>query len=47
VELEEALSKAPDDLQVIGVDTLDDALEALGALGGNALELEAPGAAAA
>jgi PDZ domain-containing protein len=32
------------DLQVIGVATLDDALEALAALGGNALQLGTPGA---
>jgi PDZ domain-containing protein len=43
-EVEEALSKAPDDLEVIGVDDLEDALAALDRLGGNALELEAPGA---
>jgi PDZ domain-containing protein len=31
------------DLEVVGVSTLDDALEALAGIGGNALELDRPG----
>jgi len=46
-EVEEALERAPDDLQVIGVDTLDDALRVLSELGGNADTMQAPAAAAA
>jgi PDZ domain-containing protein len=46
-EVQEALDRAPDDLEVIGVDSLDDALQALSDLGGNAATMEAPGAAAA
>jgi Lon-like protease len=45
---EEAVAKAAaagTDLQVVGVATLDDALQALADLGGNALELGTPGAA--
>lgn len=41
-EVAEAELKAGDDIEVVPVETLDDALEALAAIGGNALELERP-----
>jgi len=43
LEVAEAELKAGDDIEVVGVETLDDALAALAAVGGNALDLERPG----
>lgn len=45
-ELEEVRATVGDDLQVIAVDTLEEALEALGSLGGNVESLEGAAAAA-
>lgn len=42
-EAEQARSFAADDVQVVGVENLDDALEALAAIGGNALEIDTSG----
>ena len=42
-EYDVAVEVAGDDLEVFRVDTLDDALEALDGMGGNALELGKPG----
>lgn len=42
-EVGDALRTAPDDLQVVGVADLDDALAALASIGGNALELDRSG----
>lgn len=44
-EYDEAVRRAGDDLEVVAVATLDDALEALDELGGNALALGRPGEA--
>ncbi len=42
-ELDDAARLAPDDLRVVGVADLDDALDALASIGGNALELDRSG----
>ncbi len=42
-ELEDATRLAPDELEVVGVDDLDDALDALAAIGGNARDLDRSG----
>lgn len=42
-EAADARRLAADDVEVVGVDTLDDALEALAGIGGNALELDRTG----
>ncbi|MEM9036986.1 MAG: S16 family serine protease [Actinomycetota bacterium] len=47
VDAPDAESVAGDDVLIVGVDNLDDALAALDELGGNALALEAPGELAA
>ena len=42
-EVADAIRTAPDDLEVVGVADLDDALAALASVGGNALELDRSG----
>jgi PDZ domain-containing protein len=46
-DYDEAVARAGDDLQVVPVDTIDDALAALGERGGNVDDLPEPGEAAA
>jgi PDZ domain-containing protein len=46
-DYQDAVDHAGDDLEVVAVDNLDDALAALGDLGGNALDLPQPGVASA
>jgi PDZ domain-containing protein len=46
-DYDEAIERAGDDLQVVPVDTIEDALDALGERGGNVDELPEPGEAAA